>query len=160
MKTPEEVWLGDPPNLDKLRVFGYVAYAHIRQDTVELRALRCVFLRYLEGVKAYGLWCLKPGHRRCITSRDVVLNEAEMTFKKTNDVSRSMKISVEELEQKVFHVEVEHVDVDLHNPYEVEEETQAVDENKETDNDYLLERDKSRRVSKPPQRLGYADLIY
>lgn len=37
MKTPEEFWLGYPPDLDKLSVFSCIAYAHIRQDKVEHR---------------------------------------------------------------------------------------------------------------------------
>ena len=98
MKTLEEAWSKYPPNLDILKVFRCLAYAHIRKVKVKPRALRCMFLGYLEGVKAYRLWCLEPGHRRCITSQDVVFNEVEMTFKKTDDVSRSMKIFVEELE--------------------------------------------------------------
>src|SRR3954463_402737 len=95
MKTPREVWSGYPPNLDKVRVIGCVAYAHIRQDKVELRAQRCMFMGYPKGVKAYRLWFLEPGHRRCITSRDVVFNEVKMTFKKTDDVGQSGKISKE-----------------------------------------------------------------
>ena len=55
MKTPKKVWLGHPPNLDKPRVFGCIAYAHIRQDKVEPRALKCMFMGYPEGVKAYRL---------------------------------------------------------------------------------------------------------
>lgn len=88
MKTPEEVWSGHPPNLDRLIVFGCVAYAHIKQDKVEPRALRCMFMGYLEGVKAYKLWGLKPSHRRCITSGDIVFNETEMALKKTINVGR------------------------------------------------------------------------
>ena len=93
MKTPEEVWSGHPPSLDRLRVFSCLAYAHIRPDKVKPRALRCMFLGYPEGVKAYRLWYLEPSHRRCITSQDVVFNEAEMAFKKTDDIGRSSKIS-------------------------------------------------------------------
>ena len=99
-KTHEEVQSKHPPNLDKLRVFRCLTYAHIRQDKVEPRALGCMFLGYPKGVKAYKMWCLKPGHRRCIISRYVVFNEAEMTFKKTNDVVRSTKISREEMEHE------------------------------------------------------------
>lgn len=47
----------------------------------------------------------------------------------------------------------------MHNPNEVEEATQVVDEDEETENDYLLARHKSRRVIKLPQRRGYAYLI-
>ena len=47
----------------------------------------------------------------------------------------------------------------MHNLDEVEEASQVVDEDEKTDNDYLMTRDGSRRVIKPPQRLGYAYLI-
>lgn len=79
-----------------------------------------MFLGYPEGVKAYRLWCIYPCHGRCITSRDIVFNEAEMEFKKTNDIGRNAEISKEELEQGKILVEVEHVDAKLHNPNEVE----------------------------------------
>ena len=75
-----------------------------------------MFVGYPEGVKAYRLWCLESGNRRIITSRDVVFNEAEMAFKKTNDVVRSAEVSDEELEQVEIPVEVEHVDAELHIP--------------------------------------------
>src|SRR3954465_5394565 len=78
MKTPEEVWSGHPPNLDKLGAFGSVAYAHIRKDKVEPRALKCMCMRFPEGVKTYRLWCLEPGHQKSIIGRYVVINEAKM----------------------------------------------------------------------------------
>ena len=55
MKTPEEIWSQHPPDLDKLRVFSCITYSHIRQDKVEPSALRCMFMGYPEGVKAYRL---------------------------------------------------------------------------------------------------------
>ena len=79
-KTLDEVWSDHTPDYSKLRVFGCSAYAHIRQDKLEPRALKCIFLRYPEGVKAYKLWCLEPGMRKCIVSRDVVFNEAVMGY--------------------------------------------------------------------------------
>ena len=60
MKTPKEVWSGNPSNLDILRVFGCLTYTHIRQDKIGPRALRCMFLGYYEGVKDYRLKCLEP----------------------------------------------------------------------------------------------------
>lgn len=58
MKTPEEVWLRYPSNIERLRVFGCVAYAHIRQYKVEPKAMKYMFLGYSEGVKTYRLWCI------------------------------------------------------------------------------------------------------
>ena len=77
-KTLEELWFGHPPDYKNLKVFGCSAYAHVRQDKLKPWAVKCVFLGYLEGVKAYRLWCLEPGRRKCIISRDMVFNELEM----------------------------------------------------------------------------------
>ena len=82
MKTPEEVWSGHPIDLDKLSIFGCVSYSHIRQDKVKPRALKCMFMGYLEGVKAYRLWCLESGHKRYITNRDVVLMKLKWLSRK------------------------------------------------------------------------------
>ena len=54
---------------------------------------------------------------------------------------------------------MEHSDDELHNPDEVEEQEQVIDENEETDNDYVLARDRLKRVTTTPQRLVYVDLI-
>ena len=80
MKTSEELWSGHSPSYDRLRVFGCVAYAHIRQDKLEPRAIKCMFLGYPQGVKGYRLWCLELGNRICIISHDVVFNECEMAY--------------------------------------------------------------------------------
>lgn len=80
-KTPQEVWTGKPPNLKHLRIFGCAAYAHTRQEKLQPHAKRCVFIGYPQGVKAYKLWSLEQGERRCIISRDVVFNENLMPWK-------------------------------------------------------------------------------
>ena len=46
------------------------------------------------------------------------------------------------------------------NPYEFVEKAEDVEENEEIIDDYMLARDKSRRVNKPPQRFCYADLNF
>lgn len=56
----------------------------------------------------------------CIICQDVVFNEAEMAFNKTDDVGLSIKICEEELEHEEIPVEVEHSDAELHNPDEFE----------------------------------------
>lgn len=78
-----------------------------------------------------------------------------MAFKKTHDVCRTE----EELEQEEIPVEVEHSDPELHNLDEVANEALGAEETEETVDDYLFARDTSRRIIKPPQRLGYVDLI-
>ncbi|KAK1614039.1 hypothetical protein QYE76_019556 [Lolium multiflorum] len=39
-----------------LRVFGCTAYAHVDNGKLEPRAVKCIFLGYGSGVKAYRLW--------------------------------------------------------------------------------------------------------
>ena len=48
-KVPEEIWSRKPPSYKHLRVFGCVAYVHIRKDLrnkLEPKSHKCVFLGY------------------------------------------------------------------------------------------------------------------
>lgn len=45
-KTPDERWYGSVSSYSHLKVFGCRAYAHIKQDKLEPRALKCVMLGY------------------------------------------------------------------------------------------------------------------
>ena len=94
-RTPDEIWSRHPPDYKKLKVFGCIAYAHIRQDKLEPRALKCIFLGYPEGVKAYNLWCLELGMRRCIVSRDVVFNENVMANLTENSPRPNIEVTTE-----------------------------------------------------------------
>ena len=74
-KTPMEMWNRELADYSNLKVFGCRAFVHLKQDKLEPRAVRCVFLGYPEGVKGYRLWCTEPGKQGCIISRDVVFDE-------------------------------------------------------------------------------------
>nr|GEW00572.1 zinc finger, CCHC-type [Tanacetum cinerariifolium] len=50
-KTHMEMWSGHPSDYGMLRTFGCVAYSHVQQGKLELRAVKCVLLGYPEGVK-------------------------------------------------------------------------------------------------------------
>nr|KYP48059.1 Retrovirus-related Pol polyprotein from transposon TNT 1-94 [Cajanus cajan] len=56
---PMEVWYGRPTNYSNLRVFGSVAYAHVKEGKLEPRVVKCVFVGYPKGVKGYKLWKLE-----------------------------------------------------------------------------------------------------
>ena len=76
-KTPMEMWTGAKPNLSNLKSFGCSAFAHHRDSKLGVRALRCIFLGYPEGVKGYKVWCLEDGKERLINSRNVFFNETD-----------------------------------------------------------------------------------
>lgn len=77
-KTPMEKWSGQLAQYQSLKVFGCLAYAHTRQDKLDVNAIKYVFFFYPEGVKGYKLWNLEPIGPRYIISRDVVFNYEKM----------------------------------------------------------------------------------
>lgn len=61
-----------------LRVFGYVAYAHVpkeRRGKVDDKSEKCIFTCYSEQSKAYKLY--NPVTTKTIISIDVVFKERE-----------------------------------------------------------------------------------
>nr|KYP49840.1 Retrovirus-related Pol polyprotein from transposon TNT 1-94 [Cajanus cajan] len=44
LKIPEQVWFGHTPSLKHLKVSGCDAYAHIKQDKLEPKAVKCIFI--------------------------------------------------------------------------------------------------------------------
>lgn len=102
-KTPQEMWSVKPSKYHHLRVFGSVAYVHIKTDKLEPQAIKCIFVAYPNGVKGYKLWIEEPGQQKCIISRDVVFNELKMAqaqeSKKEithNPISDNMQLEVEQ----------------------------------------------------------------
>jgi hypothetical protein len=97
-KTPIEVWSGSPYDYSQLRVFGCTAYAPVDNGKLEPRAIKCVFLGYRSGVKAYKLW--NPDTQKAFFSRNVVFNEFAMfpsvvSTSATNQNSESISVQVE-----------------------------------------------------------------
>ena len=53
-KIPYEMRIGHKPNLEHLREFGCIAYAHIKQEKLEPREKKCIFTSYPLRVKEEG----------------------------------------------------------------------------------------------------------
>ncbi|KAE8715970.1 hypothetical protein F3Y22_tig00110156pilonHSYRG00076 [Hibiscus syriacus] len=129
MKTPLEMWYGKPINYNNLKVFRCLAYAHIKQDKLEARAL----------------------------SRDVVFDESKManlqSYVTKNSVTKEgIPIEVELHQQQTMADQRTGVhDQDGENQQEPELETRL--------DNYNLVRDRQRRTIRPPDRYGHADLI-
>jgi len=74
LKTPEEIWSGNPVGYSNLKVFDCLAYAHVNHEKLEPKARKCIFLGYSVGVKGYRLW--PPDLNKVIISRDITFNES------------------------------------------------------------------------------------
>ncbi|GJZ08691.1 copia LTR rider [Tanacetum coccineum] len=96
-KTSMEMWSGHLSDYGMLRIFCCVAYPHDKQGKLEPRAVKCVLLRYLEGVKGYRLYRLDGESSKIVTSRNMVFNESVM-YKDTLKDSGAGDKSVEELQ--------------------------------------------------------------
>nr|GEW16641.1 retrovirus-related Pol polyprotein from transposon TNT 1-94 [Tanacetum cinerariifolium] len=97
-KTPMKMRSGHPSDYEMLRIFGCVAYSHVRQGKLEPRAVKCVLLGYPAGVKGYILYRLNDESSKIITSRNVVFNESVMYKDTLKDSSAGADKSVEELQ--------------------------------------------------------------
>ena len=79
-RTPIEVWSGElAQDYDKLQVFGCNAYSHVKENKLDPRAKKAVFMGFNGGVKGFILWC--PELNKIIVSRDVTFDESHMKLK-------------------------------------------------------------------------------
>ncbi|KAM1415957.1 hypothetical protein ACFX2I_007555 [Malus domestica] len=79
-RTPIEVWSGEPAqDYDKLRVFGCNTYFHVKENKLDPRAKKVVFMRFNSDVKGFRLW--SPELNKIIVSRDVTFDESHMKLK-------------------------------------------------------------------------------
>jgi len=145
-KTPMKAWSGEPPDYLGLKVFGSLAFAHVKQGKLDARAIKCVFIGYPEGVKGYKLWKLELGETRCIISRDVTFDESRMTM-----LSKEQKDNRSSSENTNF--EVEHSEISDHDSGDAIDHT---DQGEAGDNEelatqhdlsnYQLARDREKKV--------------
>uniref|UniRef100_A0A251RQU6 Putative ribonuclease H-like domain, Reverse transcriptase, RNA-dependent DNA polymerase n=1 Tax=Helianthus annuus TaxID=4232 RepID=A0A251RQU6_HELAN len=77
-QTPYEAWNGRKPNVDHLRVFGSLAYAHIpkqHRSKLNEKTEKTIFVGYSEQSKGYKLY--NPHTNKIVISRDVVFDESK-----------------------------------------------------------------------------------
>lgn len=91
-KTPYEMWCGQKPTLDHLKVFGCDAYAHVpdeKRRKLDTKSEKYMFVGYDKNSTNYRLF--NPVTRKIIVSRNVVFNETNQSGLKPTTV----KIEIE-----------------------------------------------------------------
>jgi hypothetical protein len=77
-KTSIEVWSDSPYDYSQWRAFCCTAYAHVDNGKFEPSTIKCIFLGYGSGVKAYKLW--NPEAHKAFYSRNVMFNESTYVY--------------------------------------------------------------------------------
>ena len=139
-------------------MFRYLAYAHIKQDKLEPRALRCIFIGYPDGVKGYKMWCLETGHKICFISRDVVIDETKMGQLINTEDRESLKLTIPDRLQfevepvELINVQNQGLDSEPDGVDRDEVVDHSYEENTKFDSPYSLAKDRPRRTIHPPQK--------
>ncbi|KAK9080130.1 hypothetical protein SSX86_001805 [Deinandra increscens subsp. villosa] len=173
-ESPMEIWSGQKPAYQDLKVFGSLAYAHVKQGKLDNRAVKCIFLGYPLGVKGYKLWRLEGDRQRVIISRDVTWREEvmykdligkpqEKGVQETKDISdvlsevellKEKNKPQEETTHKIGHSsDHEQADQTLVSPgSSCQLNTPDEGNNSSSGNSYQLARDRPRRTIFKPVR--------
>nr|GEX12917.1 retrovirus-related Pol polyprotein from transposon TNT 1-94 [Tanacetum cinerariifolium] len=152
-KKPMDLWNGHLTNYEMLRIFGCVAYSHVNQGKLKPRAIKCIFLRYPDGVKGYRLWRLDDVKPKIIISRDVVFKDSLMymdTFKGAGaaDSGKKVKFEVELQGSRVEPTVDPHIGENLGN----EDKEQDEEPQQQNLDNYVLVHERSKRTTSIPTR--------
>jgi hypothetical protein len=131
---PAEMWYGVKPNLNKIKVFGCVAFVHkpkVQQHgKFDSRSKKCVFLGYT--VNGYRLWSFTEN--KIIIAHDVIFVET----KRVTSVSGSSEYFKEQnLQERGSNADIDRRGEEDNFSDEVQEGN--VEENSEVDTDQELE---------------------
>lgn len=153
--TPYKVWSGEYADYDKLKIFGCTSYYHVKDNKLDNRAKKAIFLGYAKGVKGYRLWCLEDS--KFVISRDVTFDEKSMV-PNYGDVKVSNQIvDIESKDQPdSSHDQVEHPSVTQ------DDEEDELDNEVQQENTHVLQQQlqesldttRPKRNYKTVQKLG------
>ena len=94
--TPFEALTGERPNVEHLKTFGCVAYAHIPKDErqkLDSKARKCIFLGYGTDTKGYRLY--DCDHSRVLYSRDVLFDKSSFGIEKSTQKIETRSIIID-----------------------------------------------------------------
>lgn len=182
-----EKWLGQPVDYSNLRVFGCLSFMHVRNNKLQPRVIKCLFLGYPEGIKGYKIWDLTA--EKCIISKDVIFKKDEFSSitRKTNAFDETIskvklyspRISADQ--RRVAHhqlvpvvktkgekpdvigadskFEIFEIPTDALEPMVNDKEQQAEQIHEGDLGNYNLTDDRAKRTIKPPKWFGVTDIV-
>lgn len=124
--TPFQLWHGERPNVNHLRIFGEEAYAlnkNPNKGKFDQRGIECRFLGYDDSSKGYRLW--NPSQQKVIVSRDVKftsVNSMSTNFETTkigNSSEQDRKLPCYPERNEPMKIKERYTDLEI----QVEEET-------------------------------------
>jgi len=95
-KSPMEIWHGERPNLQFLRVFGSKAMVHIpkvKRKKLDSKSVECIMVGYGFGKKGWRLY--NPKTNRIIHSRDVIFLETNLSGDHLNISNQNKHVSLD-----------------------------------------------------------------
>lgn len=86
-KIPMDIWGRKPIDYSNLKVLKALSFVHNKQDQLDTKDVKCLFISNLEGVKGYKTWKVKPRRSKLFIRRYVIFGETHMRMncKKTWD---------------------------------------------------------------------------
>lgn len=138
-------------------------YIYHKQEKLDFRAKKCMFIGYPGGEKRFKLWCKEGNSSKCFISRDVIFREQEyylvgesLSMASTDNHERNnAKIEMEQVESGDTQTEASG----SANKYDQHDEDDLKNEHQNDLRSYQLSRDKTRRHCNDPVRYGYENLI-
>lgn len=87
-KTPHQLWYNKDANIDKLKEFGSIVYAHIpkqKRKKFDKKSTKCVLVGYCDN----GYRVFDPQTKKVVASRDLIFAKNELIAKeKCNDIQK------------------------------------------------------------------------
>ena len=120
-QVPAELWYGKKPNLNKLRVFGCIAYLRLPNELIkgklDSRTRTCFMLGYCSN--GYRLWCSEE--KRVVFGRDITFDETKSAAEEpTFYEEQKPEEKIEEVAQETIEEDMEQATEDFEETSETE----------------------------------------
>ncbi len=74
-KTPYQMWYGEKPNLEHVRIFGCAHVPDVQRKKLDKKARKLRLIGYTNTAENYRVW--DEEKQRCYVRHDVIFNESD-----------------------------------------------------------------------------------